>query len=347
MQKSLERSAKCHVVWSLAKLAPFNTAYVGTIVGAVANSENYLMYAVQPSRFRRASVFFAFTLMALLFTPVRGRAQAVFAGQANRGMSMYTTFEGSNSSAGTIFDINTLLGYDLSPALGFDLGAPYYFVVPPAQRGVASTATGIGDFYLDGRATLESAVADYLPTATVTFPTGNTSKGLSTGHVTYDLDNHFEHEIGPWIPFLDVDVGNSLDNSGNRRFRRPRRPFITLGKVAQFKAGPEVRITERITLSADYYRVVPWGPQTVISSVVLPGKKGKTKNPKRVFQIVQTTKGGAALVKDDGLDASAAVKANRFLDVTVAFNRSDHYALNTVSFSLEFNITKMLSRSRM
>lgn len=321
--------------------------YVGTMEAAVPSYENYLMYAVLPSWIRRAISFSALPLMAFLLSPARAGAQAEFAGKANRGLKVYTTFEGSNSSAGNIFDVNNMLGYDFSPALGFDLGAPYYFVVPPAQRGVASTATGMGNFYLDGRATLESRVADYLPTATVTFPTGDTSKGLSTGSVTYDLDNRFEHEIGPWTPFFDVDVGNSLDNSGNRRFRRAHRPFTTLGKVAQFKAGPELQITERITLSADYYRVVPWGPQTVISAVVLPGKKGKTKNPKRVFQVVQTTKGGAALVKDDGLDASASVRANHFLDITVGFNRSDSYSLNTVSFSMEFNLTKMLSRNRM
>lgn len=304
------------------------------------------MYAALPSWVPRATSFYALPLLAFLLSPARAGAQAEFAGKANRGLNVYTTFEGSNSSAGTIFDINNMLGYDLSPALGFDLGAPYNFVAPPAQRSVASTATGMGNFYLDGRATLESRVADYLPTATVTFPTGDTSKGLSTGSVTYDLDNRFENDIGPWTPFFDVDVRNSLDNSGNRRFRRARRPFTTLGKVAEFKAGPEVQLTERITLSADYHRVVPWGPQTVISTVVLPGKKGKTKNPKRVFQVVQTTKGERRWSKMVAW-MRPLQSVPIFLDIMVGLNRSDRYGLNTISFSMEFNLTKMLSRNRM
>jgi hypothetical protein len=295
---------------------------------------------------RRAIGLCSLAIALVAFGAVRARAQAPFAGKANQGMNAYSTFEGSSSSSGSIFDVNNMVGYDFNPALGFDVGVPFYFVAPPAQPGVASTATGVGNFYLDGRMTLESSVVDYLPTATVTFPTGNTSKGLSTGSVTYDLDNRFQHDFGFWAPFFDVDVGNSLDNTNNPNVRVIRRPFLTLGKVAEFKAGSEVHITDRIILSADYYRVVPWGPQTIISRVVRPGKTGKGGKNGRIYEVVQKTVGGAKLVSDNGFDASVVFSPKRFMDLSLAFNRSTHYALNTVSFSIGFNLTQMPSRNR-
>ena len=299
-----------------------------------------------PAVCRRAIGLCSLTIAVVAFGGVRVCAQARFAGQANRGINAYSTFEGSGSSSGAIFDMNSMVGYDINAALGFDVGVPFYFIAPPAQPGVASTAAGVGNFYLDGRMTLESHVVDYLPTATVTFPTANTSKGLSTGAVTYDLDSRFQRDFGAWTPFFDVDVGNSLDNTNNPDVRVIRRPFLTLGKVSQFKAGPEVHITERLILSGDYYRVVPWGPQTVISRVVRPGKTAKGGKNGRTYEVVQKTVGGANLVDDNGFDASVAFSPRRYMDLSLAFNHSTHYALNTVSFSVGFNLTQMLSRTR-
>ena len=299
-----------------------------------------------PAVCRRAMGLCSLTIAAVAFGAVRAHAQARFAGQANHGMNAYATLEGSSSSSGSIFDMNNMVGYDFNPALGFDVGAPFYFIAPPAQPGVASTAAGVGNFYVDGRMALESRVVDYLPTATVTFPTGNTSKGLSTGSVTYDLDSRFQRDFGVWTPFFDMDVGNSLDNTNNPDVRVIHRPFLTLGKVAEFKTGPEVHVTNRITLSADYYRVVPWGPQTVISRVVRPGTTGKDVKSGRVYEVVQRTVGGANLVSDNGFDASVAVSPKRFMDLSLALNHSTHYALNTVSFSVGFNLTQMFSRNR-
>src|SRR2546428_10102038 len=95
------------------------------------------------------------------------------------------------------------------------------------SRALPRPQRGVGDFNLDGRMTLESRVVEYLPTITVTFPTGNTSKGLSTGSVSYDLDSRFQHDFGIWTPFFGMDVGNSLDNTNNPDVRAVRRPFLT------------------------------------------------------------------------------------------------------------------------
>ncbi len=274
------------------------------------------------------------------------QAQALPSGRANRGMNLYETLEGSSSSSGSVFNMGNSLGYNFTGQMGADLNVPVYLVLPPANNGFAGSATGLGNISIDGRLTLELPVVDYLPTATITFPTGSTTKGFSTGSVTYDFDNRFEHEWGRLTPFFDVDVGNSLNN-GSSRFRRViQRPYLTLGKVANFMVGPEVHLTDHWTVSADAYKVVPWGPQTVFSRIVLPGTVGYGGSHNRTYEIFQMQVGGAGLVSDEGYDASVAFSPNHFIDLTLAFNRSIHYALNTVSFSVGINISQMRSSKR-
>jgi hypothetical protein len=275
------------------------------------------------------------------------RAQALASGRANRGMNLYESFAGSSSSSGSVFNMSNTLGYDFNALMGMDVNVPFYFVLPPAQKnGFAQSATGLGDLSMDGRLTLESPVLDYLPTATIMFPTGSTTKGFSTGSVTYDFDNRFEHVWDPITPFLDADVGNSLNNGANRYHHVIQRPYLTLGKVANFMVGTDVRLTDRWTVSGDAYKVVPWGPQTVFSRIVRPGKVGKGGKHHRTYEIVQRQVGGARIVDDDGFDASVAFSPNHFIDLTLAFDRSFHYALNTISFSVGFNISQILSRGR-
>jgi hypothetical protein len=193
---------------------------------------------------------------------------------------------------------------------------------------------------------LESPVMDYLPTASISLPTGNTTKGFSTGSVTYDFDNRFEHDFGLLTPFFDVDVGNSLNGGSSATRRQIQRPYLTLGKVANFMVGSEIHITDRWTVSADAYDVMPWGPQTLFSRIVLPGAVGKGGKHNRTFEIVQRQVGGKKLVSDYGFDASVTFSPTHSVDLMLAFNRSVHYALNTLSFSVGFNISQILSRTR-
>jgi hypothetical protein len=275
------------------------------------------------------------------------RAQALPSGRSKPGFNLYETFEGSSSSSGSVYNMNNTLGYDFTRQLGVDVTVPIYFVQPPAQqKGFAASAAGLGNLAMDGRLSLDLLLVDYSLTATIAFPTGSTTNGFSTGSVTYDFDNRFDHEWGLLTPFFDVDVGNSLNNGSSPMRRVIQRPYLTLGKVAEFMVGPEVHLTDRLTLSGDLYQVIPWGPQTVFSRVLRAGTTGKGGTKNRTYEIVQKQVGGAKLVSDDGFDASVAFSPTHFMDLTLAFDHSMHYALNTISFSVGFNISQMLSRRR-
>jgi hypothetical protein len=274
------------------------------------------------------------------------RAQALPSGRANRGINVYETFQGSYSSSGSVFNLSNTVGYNFSRQFGMDITVPLYFVRPPANNGFAGSAAGFGNLSMDARLTLESPVLNYSPTATITFPTGSTTKGFSTGSVTYDFDNRLEHDFDRVTPFFDADFGNSSTNGNNRSRRGIQRPYMTLGKVAELMAGTDVHLTERVTLSVDAYDVWPWGPQTMFSQIVLPGAVGKGGKHNRTFEIAQKQVGGANLVTDDGADVSVALSPTHSIDLTLAFDRSFHYALDTISFSVGFNISQILSRGR-
>jgi len=92
-------------------------------------------------------------------------------------------------------------------------------------------------------------------------PSGDKSKGFSTGHATWNWSNHIEHAWGDFTPYIDSGVGNTV--SDTRHFRRP---FTTFGYNAAFEAGTEVDAGP-VSLSASAYDVAPWGSQTLVSRV--------------------------------------------------------------------------------
>jgi hypothetical protein len=272
-------------------------------------------------------------------------AQALPTGHAAPGIGFYTTFEAGTSSSGTVSDMSNAVSYTLKGNLAADLTVPIYFVVPPVQpAGFAGPTVGLGNVALDARTTIPLFFADYSPTATVAFPTGSASRGFSTGSVTYDLDNRLERDFGLVSPFVEVDIGNSENNMSSPTRRVVRQPFLTLGYMAMLSAGPDVHLFGRLTLSADAFYVEPWGTQTVFSRIVRPGTTGGGGTHNRVYEVAYKTVGGPSLVRDDGVDASAAFSPTRYMDLTVAFNRSLLYDLDTISVSMGFNISRILAR---
>lgn len=278
------------------------------------------------------------------------RAQALPTGRTGRVIDFSESFDGSASPSGAFLRMSTDVGVDLTRKLGLDVVLPIYFVIPPVQQtGYSPSTPSLGSLAIDERMSFDLPAVEYRPTVTIAFPTGSTAKGFSTGTVTYDLDNHFAHDFGFVAPFLDVDVGNSLNN-GTGPFRsKVQMPYLTLGNLAEVKAGPEIQIMDHLTVSGDGYDVLPWGPQTVFSRTLWPGWMAADGTHNRIYEVAARTDGGPGLVKDYGFDASVHYIPARFLDLyfldlTLGYSRSVHYDLNTLSLSLGINISQMLSR---
>jgi len=272
-------------------------------------------------------------------------AQAVPGGKTpgaeEKGLTMRVAFEGSTSSDGQIFDLNSSTGYIFNQHFSVGVGVPIYFVYPSTTvtgtSARASSTGDLGDFYGVASLSLDNPVAAYSTSFTLTAPTGNADRGRSTGQVTYDWDNRFDHEWFDRVtPYIDAGLANSISNT--RFFKRP---FITLGHLAHFEAGADIKLAKMLTFTASAYDVLPWGQQHVFSRIVRRGSSGLGGSGRRVFENNFETIGGADLTRDNGYSAGLGFSPSPLVDFSVGFTRSVPLHLNTLSFSVGFNISRL------
>jgi hypothetical protein len=261
------------------------------------------------------------------------------------GMTLGAKFEGSNSSDGFVYDLGSAVGYNFSRHFGVDAGVPFYFVsTPPSikkNNPGAVSGIGVGTFFADLRLNYPNPSLNFSSALHLTAPTGDTKKGLSTSHATWNLANHFDHAFGDFSPFFDFGVGNTVMDT--RFFHRP---FITFGYNAQFEGGLEYD-PGKFSFSVSAYDVTPWGNQTVISRVFRCGSSatcnagGPTKNRKS-FTTASVSAGAADLVRDNGFNGSIDYKPVGYLDLEFDFSRSVPLQLNSYSFGIGVDLSWLL-----
>lgn len=141
-------------------------------------------------------------------------------------------FEGSSNTDGQVMALTSSGGYNFNSHLGVVAGLPIYFVHVSSSTTGGSSADGIGDIFGSLRLSFANPLVNYRTALTGTAPSGDSSKGLSTGHATYDWSNRFDRGFGPWTPFFSVGLANSIPNTF--LFQRQ---FTSLGHLAHFEAG--------------------------------------------------------------------------------------------------------------
>lgn len=261
------------------------------------------------------------------------------------GITLGAKFEGSYSGDGAVYDFGSAVGYNFSRHFGIDAGVPFYFVSTPSSikknNPGAVSGIGVGTLFTDLRWTYPNLTLNFSSAVHLTAPTGDTKKGLSTGHATWNLANHIDHAFGDISPFLDFGAGNSVLDT--KFFHRP---FITFGYNAQFNGGVEYD-PGKFSFSASAYDVAPWGNQTVISRVFRCGSAakcssgGKTTNRKS-FTTASVSTGAADLVRDNGFNAGIDYKPVGYLDLEFDFSRSIPLQLNSYSFGIGVDLSWLL-----
>jgi hypothetical protein len=256
-------------------------------------------------------------------------------------------FEGSSSSDGTVYDVGTAVGRNFTRHFGIDFGVPFYFIGTPSSTKQsnpgAASGIGIGNAFSDLRLNYPDQFLNFASMVHLTAPTGDTAKGLSTGHATWNLANHVDHAFGDFSPFLDAAVGNTILDT--RYFHRP---FISFGYNAAFDGGLEYDPGQfSFTLAA--YDVVPWGNQTMISRVFRCGKSthcsaSPTTNRKN-YNNASVSVGGADLVRDNGFNAGIDFKPTSHLDLEFDYSRSLPLQLNILSFGVGVDLSWLLHPS--
>lgn len=304
----------------------------------------------------RTGLISAFALLVLCFSvnaqspnPAATGLTTSKGGGFTPGWTLGTRFEGSSSSDGSVFDFSTALGRNFSRHFGVDFGVPFYFITTPSSTSTrnpgASSGTGIGSIFMDLRTTFPNPMLNYSSAIHLTAPSGDTKKGLSTGHATWNLSNHFDHAFGDFSPFLDAGVGNSVMDT-----HFLHRPYMTFGYNAQFEGGLEYD-PGKFSFSASLYDVAPWGNQTIISRVFRCGgssscSSGGTSTNRKNYNNASVTTGAADLARDNGFNAGVDFKPVPQLDFEFDFSRSVPLHLNSYSFGIGLDLSRLLNGRR-
>jgi len=141
-------------------------------------------------------------------------------------------------------------------------------------------------------------------------------------------------------PFFEAGFSNTTSDS--RLFVRP---YTTFGLNTHFRGGAEIDVWKFISVGAAGYDIAPFGTQTVFSRVVGPSGPtgtGSGATHGRSFTAGHQTTGSASIASDNGFSMWVDASLNKYMDAELGYTRSVHYDLNSVSFSLGFNVGRLL-----
>jgi hypothetical protein len=278
--------------------------------------------------------------VVLLLTPTL-RAQSPE--DNGKGLIWYESFQGSSNVDGQVTRFDSIIGYNFNRYFGADLGVPFLFIRAHTTTSGTSSANGIGNVYTDLRFTLRDPAVNFISTLTGAAPTGDSSKGFGTGRATYDWSNHFDRGFGRFTPFAVVGVSNTVSDA--RYFVRS---FTTLGFNTHLQGGTAYTLWRWVDFDASGYAIVPSGQQKVFSK--LPGAGSPMSSGKRGhnrgFETNAEQTGSASIASDQGFNLAVTASPSPFFDLTIGYTRSIHYALNTVSFGLGFNLGRYIENTR-
>jgi hypothetical protein len=247
------------------------------------------------------------------------------------------SFEGSTGSSGQEMELDSSATFHFG-RYNVGAGIPVYFNRAILPNGV-TTSEGVGDFSVSVGATWNHSILNYATELTGTAPTGNASKGFSTGHATFDWNNRIDHDFNLLSPFLDAGVANTVTDT--RYFHRP---FTSYGYLAHGEAGADIDLTHSFTLTLSAYKIAPWGTQSIFSRDVAKGAVGSGGGHGRVFEVSHLTTGPASLNYDDGFTAGLSYDPKPYLNLDLGFTRSVSFAYNTFSWGIEVNMSRLISR---
>jgi hypothetical protein len=266
-------------------------------------------------------------------------AHAAPAAEEETGVASYVALGGTANSLGQVYELNSSIGYTFTRHFGIDLGLPIYFVNVSGSTTGTSLDSGIGNPWVDLRWKFLNPTLSYGTVLRGSAPVGDSKLGLSTGRATFDWANRFEHSFSQVTPFLEAGLSNTTSDS--RLFLRP---YTTLGLNGHFRGGVNVKVWKSLRVGGAAYDILPFGNQTVFSRVS-GAPTGNGASHGRTFQTSQQTTGTADIARDNGFSAWLDVSPNPYIDAELGYTRSIHYDLNSVSFSLGFNVGRLVDNS--
>ena len=160
----------------------------------------------------------------------------------------------------------------------------------------------------------------YTLSPSMTMPSGDSAHGLSTGRVTFDVDNHFVTPAGRVNLLVDVGGGDS-----STLFNRlVTKDYSSLGPLAHFQAGFAAPLPRRWTFQAVAYEQLPIGDTKTYRTVMRPGHG---------TELVVT---GRSVSEDNGFTNSLTVPLSRHVTLLGYYNRSLRLHLDDAAVGVTF-----------
>jgi hypothetical protein len=280
---------------------------------------------------------------------VAGLALPAQAADDGRGWSFSGRFSGSSNSDGLVTKVDPALGYSFNNHFSTYTGVPFYFV----NRSSSTTTTtsgsmsGVGNAFLGFRLGTKSDRLNYTSNLEFTAPTGDKSRGFSTGRVTADWTNTFSTKVSSLTPFGSIGIANTVSDTAFFV-----RPFTSLGRVAHFEGGATYDLLPAVRVGLSAYAVRGSGQQRIISKIKrdttttseLPttttGSSTTRGSANRVFDNQTETVAEASAVNDHGFSTWFGVSPKPNVEFHAGYSRSVNYDFNTLFFGVGFHVGK-------
>jgi hypothetical protein len=244
---------------------------------------------------------------------------------------------GFNASLGTSSQHDSSNGWSsiLTPNMAYrfnrhfsvDAGVPLYAYVN-VYGNVATAAKPVyaynsrngafGDLSLSFEGDTDFSSIGYGGTFSLGLPSGNTNYGLGAGQMTYNINNHFEKDIGRFTPDIELGFGDTSSLVEQRVLKS----YVAVGPLAHFQAGTSIYLPWNCTFEADAYEELPLAKNLVYSTT----GKGKKK---------VTTSTNEDPAEDNGFITSLDIPLSRHVTLSGFYNRSlrDHDDVGGFSFT--------------
>jgi hypothetical protein len=242
------------------------------------------------------------------------------------GWNAGATFSGVHDSVtgwATIF--TPAVGYSFNDIFSIDATIPIYMYRLAESRSTHPKPTAQlvnqrgepGDIVLGFHAQFVPRLFQYQLTGLVTAPTGDEAYGLTTGRVTFDISNHFEHTFGHITPILDIGGGDSTTLVN----RTVTKNYTSLGPLAHFQVGLSVDLFHGMSFESDAYEQLPIGDQKIYG----PSRHGNA-----------TVVTGHNVTEDNGFTNSLDVPLNNHITLSGYYSRSLRIHSDTAAVGITF-----------
>jgi hypothetical protein len=159
------------------------------------------------------------------------------------------------------------VGYSFNDIFSIDATIPIYMYRLAESRSTRPRPTAKlvnqrgepGDVVIGFHAQFIPRLFQYQLTGLVTAPTGDEAYGLTTGRVTFDINNHFERTFGRITPNLEIGAGDSTTLVN----RTVTKNYTSLGPLAHFQVGVGIELFRGMLFETDAYEQLPIGDQKI------------------------------------------------------------------------------------